>query len=179
MSAKSIAGIFIGFVILAVAYFLLIVQDRFEQNEQAEAFTGLELITPGSPESEVIEIIEEQIRPRNILQFAVDNRVMAVRFPVAQNALMGRIDLDFSNFEIVQIACALRDNSELNDHAYEFVLTMLGDTETEEDVMLDAIGIRLEEETIAEMDCNNTEGIRLDAVADDYSLLYLNNEPEE
>lgn len=178
MSAKTTIGIVIGFLVLAVAYFLLIAQDRFEQSQADDVYTGLELITPGSPEAEVVEIIEEHIRPRRILQFAVDNHVMAVRFPVAQNALMGRIDLDFSNYEIVQIACALRENSELNDHAYEFVLTMLGDTEEEEDVMLDAIGIRLEEETIAEMNCNDTDSIRLDVVADDYSLLYLNREEE-
>lgn len=172
MATRSIIGIVLGFGIMAGAYFLLIAQDRFSEPEQ---FSGLEFIEPDSPQGEVVEIINQYIRPRQISNFVMDDRIVAVRFPVAQNALMGRIDLDYSNYEVIQISCALRDAG-LTEYSFEYVLTMLGEDEEENEVVLDGIGVRLEEETINELDCSDTQALRLDAIADDYTLIYLEDE---
>jgi hypothetical protein len=168
--ARSFFLILIVFTIVTGGAFLLLVSsERQESYEEAFLFPTYEA---DSVQGQVIATIERRIAPRRLLAFAMDEHILAVRYLMAENAILGDYDPSFAQSEVLEIICDLREMG-LKDMSHEYVLAFRDEDADDRPSVEDAIGIRLEEETIAAIDCTRKGSTRIADIADDFRLIYL------
>ncbi|GAB1421899.1 hypothetical protein MASR2M15_20960 [Anaerolineales bacterium] len=161
------------FTIVTVAsYYLLAVSERKSDSDEKIIYPSYDI---DSIEWQVISTVEKRIVPRKISDFSMDDRVIAMRYPMAENALLGRYDADFANKEVIDILCDLK-NAGIANASYEIILTFRDEDENKQEIMKDAIGIRLEKKTMESLNCFVNTALSITDIADDYRFIYLEDQ---
>lgn len=165
---------FLGFalfaLILGAAYGLLL---RYERNVAVSPDElALQNLDRDSLDGQVLSVIENTIVPRKVSDFGVRDDHIAARYPLAENVLMGRYDMDYSNREVLDVICRLRAAG-FTGYAHEYILTIRDRDENRREEIRDGVGVFFEAETADSINCARRGELRLEDIADDYTLIYL------
>lgn len=155
---------------LTILYVLLIVgQMKISASEQVR----FEL-PPDSPEAVALNIIQEEVNPRNVAHFGINERLMSVTYPIKTSNYMGNISPIASEMELLRISCQLRDAGYV-EQSFQFFITM----QTKQGKQVDGYAIVLDDHTIADLDCLNLQDVLVADIADEYDYLYIQDTKDD
>jgi len=163
-SHQRVFGISAFVVSLTIIYILLIMgqmrttaasQNRFE-------------LPADSPEARALNIIQNEVNPRDVSQFGINGRTMTVTYPMKSSSYMGNVSPIASEMELLRISCQLRDAG-YTEQTYQFLITM----PTKQRKQVDGYAIALDDKTVEGLDCNNLQDVSVSEIADEYEYLYI------
>jgi len=161
---KNLIGVSAFVITLVILYVLLIIgQMSISASEQVK----FEL-PPDSPEAVALNIIQNEVKPRTVASFGINETQMTVTYPIKDSNYMGNISPIATEFELLRISCQLRDAGYVTQ-AFQFLITMpnLDGEQT------DGYAISLGKKTVQNLDCNHLQDVSVPAIADEYDYLYM------
>lgn len=165
-SRKRFIGISAFIISLIILYGLLIIgQMKISASEQVR----FEL-PPDSPEARALQIIQNEVNPRDVVHFGINGQMMSVTYPIKQSQYMGNVSPIASEMELLRISCQLRDAG-YNKQTFQFLITM----PTKQGEQVDGYAIALDDDTIEALDCNNLQDVQVSEIADQYDYLYISD----
>lgn len=169
-SKQRLFGVSAFIISLTVIYVLLIVG---QMKTSASTQTRFEL-PADSPEANALNIIQNEVNPRDVAQFGINGRTMSVTYPIKASSYMGNISPIASEMELLRISCQLRDAG-YDEQTFQFLITM----PTKQGEQVDGYAIALDDKTIADLDCLNLQDVLVSEIADEYEYLYINDTKDE
>ncbi|GEM_PF-2728096 len=169
-SRQRIFGMSAVVVSLTLIYALLIVgqinitaatQERFE-------------LPADSPQARALNIIQDEVNPRDVSQFGINDRMMSVTYPIRGSHYMGNISPIATEMELLRITCQLRSAGYV-DQTFRFLITM----PTKQGEQVDGYAIVLDDSTVEDLDCLNLQDVVVSEIADEYEFLYIHDHKDE
>jgi len=163
-SRQRIFGVSAFVVCLTIIYVLLIVGQMKTTASSQNRF----VLPEDSPEAQALNIIQNEVNPRDVSQFGINGRMMSVTYPIKSSNYMGNVSPIASEMELLRISCQLRDAG-YTEQTYQFLITM----PTKQGEQVDGYAIVLDDKTVADLDCLNLQDVSVSEIADEYEYLYI------